>query len=54
MFEHAAAPELLQLMAELGACPDIAQKFYLARGTALALHLGHRQSDDLDFFTSEP
>jgi hypothetical protein len=28
--------------------------FYLAGGTALALHLGHRLSRDLDFFTSEP
>jgi len=27
--------------------------FYLAGGTALALHLGHRRSLDLDFFTSE-
>lgn len=28
--------------------------FYLAGGTGLALHLGHRRSVDLDFFTSEP
>jgi len=28
--------------------------FYLAGGTGLALHLGHRRSLDLDFFTSEP
>jgi hypothetical protein len=27
--------------------------FYLAGGTALALHLGHRRSVDLDFFTPE-
>lgn len=27
--------------------------FYLAGGTALALHLGHRQSIDFDFFTKE-
>lgn len=26
--------------------------FYLSGGTALALHLGHRESEDLDFFTS--
>jgi hypothetical protein len=26
--------------------------FYLAGGTAVALHLGHRQSVDLDFFTA--
>lgn len=29
-------------------------EFYLAGGTALALHLGHRQSRDLDFFTRNP
>lgn len=28
--------------------------FYLAGGTALALHVGHRQSGDLDMFTREP
>lgn len=27
--------------------------FYLAGGTAVALHLGHRQSVDLDWFTTE-
>jgi len=27
--------------------------YYLAGGTAVALHLGHRRSEDLDFFTSE-
>lgn len=30
--------------------PEI-QKFYLAGGTALALLIGHRYSEDLDFFT---
>lgn len=28
-------------------------KFYLAGGTAAALYLGHRQSNDLDFFSEE-
>ena len=28
--------------------------FYLAGGTALALHLGHRRSRDFDFFRAEP
>ncbi len=28
-------------------------RFYLAGGTALALHLGHRDSIDFDFFTQE-
>jgi len=27
------------------------RNFYLAGGTGLALHLGHRESDDLDFFS---
>lgn len=30
------------------------QRFYLAGGTGLALHLGHRFSIDLDFFSQEP
>ncbi len=28
--------------------------YYLAGGTGLALHLGHRRSHDLDFFSAEP
>jgi len=31
----------------------LAGQFYLAGGTAVALHLGHRQSFDLDFFTPD-
>ena len=30
------------------------RNFYLAGGTALALHLGHRRSVDLDFFSAQP
>jgi hypothetical protein len=30
---------------------EFAAKFYLAGGTGLALQLGHRKSDDLDFFS---
>ncbi len=30
---------------------EISSKFYLAGGTALAIHLGHRMSIDLDFFS---
>lgn len=29
-------------------------EFYLAGGTALALHIGHRDSIDFDFFTKDP
>lgn len=31
-----------------------AEGFYLAGGTAVALHLGHRRSVDLDWFTERP
>jgi len=33
---------------------NLIQRFYLAGGTGLALHLGHRFSVDLDFFSQEP
>lgn len=32
---------------------DFIEHFYLAGGTACALHLGHRTSDDLDFFSAQ-
>jgi len=37
------------------ACAKISRRWgaYLAGGTALALHLGHRQSEDLDWFTPQ-
>jgi hypothetical protein len=31
--------------------PDFLSEFYLSGGTALSLQLGHRESEDLDFFT---
>jgi hypothetical protein len=33
---------------------SVPQNFYLAGGTGLALHVGHRRSIDLDFFSREP
>ena len=33
---------------------SITRRFYLAGGTGLALHLGHRFSIDLDYFSQEP
>ncbi len=33
--------------------PSFLNFFYLSGGTGLALHLGHRQSEDLDFFTPQ-
>jgi predicted nucleotidyltransferase component of viral defense system len=40
-------------LALLKGSPEVS-KFYLAGGTALALHLGHRYSKDFDFFTEKP
>ena len=40
----------LALLAETG----LTEPFYLAGGTAIALHLGHRISVDLDFFGPDP
>jgi hypothetical protein len=40
---------LLELLSRI---PE-ARTFYLAGGTALALHLGHRRSRDFDFFRSQ-
>lgn len=50
MFKKALLPNTLRAL-KLVSKIDIIKKSYLARGTALALHLGHRISEDLDFFT---
>lgn len=50
VFASALPPQghrALELLSSAG----ILQDFYLAGGTALALHLGHRLSEDLDFFS---
>ncbi len=50
MFTKAVLPDTLRalkLVSKIG----IIKKSYLAGGTALALHFGHRISEDLDFFT---
>ena len=44
-------PEATQRSLELLGAKKITRGFYLAGGSALALHLGHRLSVDLDFFT---
>ena len=33
--------------------PDFLHNFYLSGGTALSLQLGHRESEDLDFFSQK-
>ena len=44
----------VQANLELVGRTPLATRFYLAGGTAIALHLGHRHSYDLDFFAPAP
>lgn len=53
MFFDALPPGTRSNLALLAAS-GLIDPFYLAGGTAAALHLGHRISNDLDFFGSEP
>ncbi len=53
MHEELLSAGTVTVASALAQWPAMGQ-FYLAGGTALALHLGHRQSRDLDFFTREP
>ena len=53
MFEHAISDRLFLLIQRLSKIAEIADTFYMAGGTALALYLGHRQSNDLDFFSEK-
>ena len=46
---EAVTPGTRDVLAVLGQMP-LARPFYLAGGTALALRLGHRISQDLDLF----
>lgn len=48
MFEEILSPEAISVIESLSPHLD---SFYLAGGTGLALQLGHRRSDDLDFFS---
>lgn len=52
MFTKAILPDTFRALQLVSAVPSI-QKAYLAGGTALALQIGHRVSEDLDFFTRE-
>jgi hypothetical protein len=52
MFTQAISAPLLKLIEKLNFVPEMAAS-YLGRGTALALQLGHRKSEDLDFFIPE-
>ena len=46
-------PEAFHLLQEIFSIPFIRKNFALAGGTALALHIGHRNSIDLDIFSTE-
>lgn len=50
MFTKTLLPDTIRAL-KLVSNISIVKKSYLAGGTALALHLGHRYSFDLDFFT---
>lgn len=52
MFAKAVLPDTIRAL-KLVSNISIVKKSYLAGGTALALHLGHRISVDLDFFTPQ-
>lgn len=53
MFVDALPGPVRKLLTRLGR-EESTQVFYLAGGSAVALHLGHRISVDLDFFTKGP
>ena len=52
MFGHVLSATARKNLALVARTP-LAQRFYLAGGPAVALHLGHRRSYDLDFFTPD-
>lgn len=52
MEERGVSPQTKRNLELLGQLKDVKQ-FYLAGGTACALHFGHRLSYDLDFFSNK-
>lgn len=52
MFEEILHPQTKKLLKSFTSS-HFPENSYLGGGTAVALHLGHRKSADLDFFTSE-
>lgn len=50
LFLNTIDPELYQVLSDFCSIPELAD-FSLVGGTSLSLQLGHRKSDDLDFFT---
>lgn len=51
--DNSLTPAQSRLLAAIGNCESV-KDFYLAGGTALNIHLGHRLSVDLDFFSDKP
>lgn len=45
-------PEQQTALRQLGHAATVSE-FYLGGGTAIAIHLGHRQSVDFDWFTAQ-
>lgn len=52
MHTETLAPKTKNLLTKLSEI-GLPENFYLSGGTALALHLGHRESEDLDFFSKK-
>lgn len=52
MYRETIAPETFRVLEKISK-QSFVQDFYLVGGTALALHLGHRESIDLDFFSAK-
>lgn len=52
MFLKTLPDNVRHLIERLGRLPTV-EPFYLAGGSAVALHLGHRRSVDLDFFVAQ-
>lgn len=52
MYQNALLPATAEVIKKIQGVSFL-QQFYLSGGTALALHLGHRESEDLDFFTPD-
>jgi hypothetical protein len=52
-YEETVPHSTQSVLTRIQKLPDLKQ-FYLSGGTALSLQLGHRESEDLDFFTKEP
>jgi hypothetical protein len=52
MYTEAISDPIWELLRRLNPIPDMTYS-YLGGGTALALQIGHRRSEDLDFFVTE-